>query len=74
MRRLALPLLALATAGALLLSACGGGTETAGSEGTSPSEPSTATGRTTTTAGGQAPAGRVDPREGGFEVALGSGP
>jgi plastocyanin len=71
MRRLALPLLALATAGALLLSACGGGTETAGSEGTSPSESSTATGGTTTTAGGQAPAGRVDPREGGFDVALG---
>ena len=58
-------------AGALLLSACGGGPETAGSEGDSPPQPSTATGGTATTAGGQPPAGRVDPREGGLEVALG---
>jgi plastocyanin len=69
MRHIALPLLVPAVAGALLLSACGGGTETAGSEGDSPPQPST--GGTTTTAGGQAPAGRVDPREGGFDVALG---
>ena len=71
MTRIALPLLALAAAGALLFSACGGGTETAGSEGAPPAQPSTQTGGTTTTAGGQPPAGRVDPREGGFEVALG---
>lgn len=71
MTRIALPLPALIAAGALLLSACGGGTETAGSEGASPPQPSTATGGTTTTAGGQAPAGRVDPREGGLDVALG---
>jgi len=69
--RIALPLLALAAAGALLFTACGGGTETAGSEGASSAQPSTKTGGTTTTAGGQAPAGRVDPREGGFDVALG---
>ena len=69
MTRRALPLLVPAVAGALLLSACGGGTETAGSEGDSPPQPST--GGTATTAGGQPPAGRVDPREGGFEIALG---
>lgn len=69
MRRIALPLLVPALAGALLLSACGGGPETAGSEGGSPPQPST--GGTMTTAGGQPPAGRVDPREGGFDVALG---
>lgn len=69
MRRIALPLLVPALAGALLLSACGGGPETAGSEGDSPPQPST--GGPTTTAGGQPPAGRVDPREGGFDVALG---
>lgn len=69
MRRIALPLLVPAVAGALLLSACGGGPETAGSEGDSPPQPST--GGTTTTAGGQPPAGRVDPREGGLDVALG---
>jgi plastocyanin len=69
MRRIALPLLVPALAGALLLSACGGGPETAGSEGDSPPQPST--GGTTTTAGGQPPAGRVDPREDGLEVALG---
>jgi plastocyanin len=69
MRRIALPLLVPAVAGALLLSACGGGPETAGSERDSPPQPST--GGTTTTAGGQPPAGRVDPGEGGLEVALG---
>ena len=69
MTRIALPLLPLAAAGALLFSACGGGTETAGSEGDSPPQPST--GGTTTTAGGQPPAGRVDPREDGLEIALG---
>jgi plastocyanin len=69
MTRRALPLLVPALAGALLLSACGGGTETAGSEGDSPPQPST--GGTATTAGGQPPAGRVDPRQGGFDVALG---
>jgi plastocyanin len=69
MRRIALPPLVPAVAGALLLSACGGGPETAGSEGDSPPQPST--GGTTTTAGGQPPAGRVDPREDGLEVALG---
>jgi len=69
MRRIALPLLVPALAGALLLSACGGGPETAGSEGDSPPQPST--GGTATTVGGQPPAGRVDPREGGFDVALG---
>ena len=71
MTRRALPLLASAVAGALLLSACGGGPETAGSEGDSPPQPSTSAGGTTTTAGGQPPAGRVDPRRGGFDVALG---
>ena len=71
MIRRALPILVPAVAGALLLSACGGGTETAGSEGASPPQPSTSAGGTTTTAGGQPPAGRVDPREGGLEVALG---
>ncbi len=69
MTRRALPLLVPAVAGALLLSACGGGPETAGSEGDSPPQPSS--GGPTTTAGGQPPAGRVDPREGGFDVALG---
>jgi plastocyanin len=67
--RRGLPLLSLAAAGALLFSACGGETETAGSEGDSPPRP--ATGGAATTAGGQPPAGRVDPRTGGFGVALG---
>jgi plastocyanin len=71
MIRRALPLLPLAAAGVLIFSACGGGTETAGSEGASPPQPSTTAGGTTTTAGGQPPAGRVDPREDGLEVALG---
>lgn len=70
MTRAALPA-ALAAAGSLLLSACGGDDGPAGPDGASPPPPSTAAGGTTTTAGGVRSAGRVDPRRGGFEIALG---
>ena len=76
MRRLTLLPTAAALGSALLLAAaCGGGENTAATEPAAPTDDTTtapaATGGDTTTGTAQAAAGNVDPREGGFEIALG---
>jgi plastocyanin len=74
MRRLTLLPAAAALGSALLLAAaCGGGENTAATEPAAPTDDttSTTTGGDTTAGGTQAAAKGVDPREGGFEIALG---
>ena len=74
MRRLTLLPAAAALGSALLLAAaCGGGENTAATEPAAPTDDTTASTATgdTTTGGTPAAATGVDPREGGFEIALG---
>ena len=75
MRRLTLLPAAAALGSALLLAAaCGGGENTAATEPAAPTDDTTSsstTGGDTTAGGTQAAAKGVDPREGGFEIALG---
>lgn len=69
-RRTLLPLAAM-VGSAVLLTACGGGENTAATDPADPTDTATATTGDDTTTGAAPAAAGIDPREDGFEVALG---